>query len=231
MDYAVFDWDYTLHRSYTLFTWIDFLCSERILSEQIQDALKEMQKKYDLGLISHDAYAEMACREYALAVKGLPAARLKEILPAYMEWDRQLLFPFTEGLFRYLKNRHIETVIITGAPGSVLEQYREYFGFKNIYAFEAEVHSGVYTGKIRCNHGSRKEGIMALLAKEYGSSPVFAFGDSSSDLPLLRAAEQAGCIGTSALAGCPEGTLYISPDTGPEELIARLQNPAGPPLP
>ena len=137
-----------------------------------------MQKKYDLGLISHDAYAEMACREYALAVKGLPAARLKEILPAYMEWDRQLLFPFTEGLFRYLKNRHIETVIITGAPGSVLEQYREYFGFKNIYAFEAEVHSGVYTGKIRCNHGSRKEGIMALLAKEYGSSPVFAFGDS-----------------------------------------------------
>lgn len=224
MDYAVFDWDYTVREYYTLFKWIDYLCEQHVISQQIQLTLTAMQNRYDLGEITHDEYAVLSDAEYTKAIKGLSQKKLRDYLTDYQKIDERYFFPFTYDLFEMMADYDIAPIVISGAPLTILQQYKDRFHLHSIYAFEAETTNGYYTGKVKRNCGFNKEIIVQALIEKYDGPPLLGFGDSASDLPLLKAARHAVCIGAQgSLAEVPE-ILYLSPDMPSADILRKVSN-------
>lgn len=46
MKYAVFDWDNTLRKGFTLFAWMDFLYTEKVLDAGVRRKMGRVQKRY-----------------------------------------------------------------------------------------------------------------------------------------------------------------------------------------
>lgn len=222
MEYAVFDWDYTVRDGYTLFHWIDYICNKGIISSDLKMDLADMQSRYDCGEISHDEYADMAYIRYARAMRGISEDALHDDLLKFIENDEIYFFPFTEALFQQMFRHKILPVVITGAPLPILRQYKERFHLHSIYAFEAETDAGTYTGRVRRNCGFNKEQTVRELAARYNAPPLFGFGDSSSDIPLLQAARHAVCINTHGCLRSPKEITYLPNTASPEELSGIL---------
>ena len=66
--------------------------------------------------------------------------------------------------------------MISGAPTRILEQYKEEFGIKDIFALEEEVVEKSFTGKVACNYGDNKFCKVNELIKQYKTAPYLALG-------------------------------------------------------
>ena len=71
MKYAVFDWDNTIRRGFTLFSWMDFLYEQRILDRKVHKKIEKVQRMYASGEMNHDDYAKIACEIYSESMKGI----------------------------------------------------------------------------------------------------------------------------------------------------------------
>ena len=70
MAYAVFDWDNTIRKGFTLFSWMDFLYSEEILDTKVRITISGVQDQYMRKQINHDEYAKKACEIYSYSNKA-----------------------------------------------------------------------------------------------------------------------------------------------------------------
>lgn len=210
MRYAVLDWDNTLRKGYTLFSWTDFLCKSGLISFDIKVREADLSRQYLLGQISHDEYARSACEDYALALKDKSEKEIENAANDYWEYDKLQLFGFTHDLFCLLHQNDIKPIIISGAPKCIIEKYKKHFFLHEILAVEPEYIRNKYTGKIKCNYGYNKENTMLQLKAKLGDSPILAFGDSSSDVPLFKSARHSFCIYDKVPLQLAEGTIAIS---------------------
>ena len=74
--YALFDWDNTIRRGYTLYSWVEYLHQCNITSIHLQKKLEILKQQYIKSEITHDQYANKACAEYA---KDLAGKKVNEI--------------------------------------------------------------------------------------------------------------------------------------------------------
>lgn len=95
----------------------------------------------------------------------------------------------------YLNKKNVDIIVISGAPTRILEQYKEEFGIKDIFALEEEVVEKSFTGKVACNYGNNKFCKVNELIKQYKTTPYLALGDSESDIPLLDSSDYPICVG------------------------------------
>lgn len=194
MRYALFDWDNTIRKGYTLFSWMDYLLSVNVISRSTQSHMKIIQNEYAQGIISHDQYAEKACEAYAAAMQGVSVDLRDDYIRKYMELDKKAIFPFAESLFTYLYNCNIKTIVISGAPSCIIEEYADRFHLYGILAFCEQSCGGFLTGRVSYNFGTNKDKTLYMVQNRMGGWPLFSFGDSSSDVPLLIRAKYGFCV-------------------------------------
>ena len=70
---------------------------------------------------------------------------------------------------------------------------------------------------------SSKENAIRRLTGEYGCPPLLGFGDSSSDLPLLRAARHAVCINREGAFKDLTNAVYLPPTASSEEILRKVR--------
>ncbi len=230
MRYAVFDWDNTLRKGFTLFTWMDFLYSMNILEPDVRQKMGTIQKMYADGKISHDEYAELACALYSFEMKGMEKGMRRQLRDRYMVLDRRYIFSFAFSVFGALKKYHIKPIIISGAPDYIIAQYARLFNIYKIFAFSEDYSNGVCTGKVAYNHGMDKGRIIESLCSEYGEAPIIGFGDSSSDLPLFDYSVYPFCVvddlNSNEFTEKPFGdrVSYISSKATAAQMRLRIEN-------
>ena len=89
-------------------------------------------------------------------------------------------------------------VIVSASPNVYLERAAAQLGFDGLICTELQVVSGTLTGKMQTPncHGEQKVlRLRSWLAERFGASldgvALYAYGDTSGDLPLLRMAQHA----------------------------------------
>ena len=222
MKYAVLDWDNTIRSGYTMFSLIDYLCKSSELPQSVQENVGQWTLKDRSKQITHDEYAKYACTEFAQNIRGYSTKHFADCIQQYMLLDRDSLFPFSVELFKFLHDNHIAPIIISGAPVSVLENYREEFYIKDIYGFDLHHTDGLFTGNVKSNYGFHKEHIVSELISIYGEPPYMGFGDSASDYPLLQQSTYGFQVCKSATNVLSESFTKIPSNTSNSNLISLL---------
>lgn len=201
--YVVFDWDNTIRKGYTLYSWVDYLISQSIIPPNLQFELADIKSQYINHLITHDEYANIACKKYAKALTNLKVQDMNRMVESYLTYDKRHLMPKINLLFQAIYNGGFDIIVISGAPFIVLQGYKNLFHIKSIYAFKEKVLNGIFTGEVECNYGFNKQKKISELFLEYGTNPYAAFGDSDSDLPMLQTANYPFCLnGLLPVNGC-----------------------------
>lgn len=190
MEYALLDWDNTLRRNYTLFSWIDFLIREGTINERVQEKIDVYLKRYSAGKLTHDNLAQKCCDVFSAELKGMDKKIIDRMMMRYMSEDKEHIFPFTESIFYILNKHNIKPIIVSGAPLGIIQNYCDEFNIYKIYAFLPEEIEGRFTGKVHCNFGYDKRKQVEKICNEIGTIPRIAFGDSISDLEMLRMAQK-----------------------------------------
>lgn len=184
--YALFDWDNTVRNGYTMDSWVYYLYKQNILPADLLENLRQIKKTYEEKSITHDQYAEMACFQYTLALKDIRYDNLLCAAMKYLSYDREYLFYNIAALFNKIHENGIDTIVISGAPSIVLKLYKDEFHIKKIFALDGEVVDGTFSGKVKHNYGFDKQNIVHKIIGQYGHFPFMAFGDSTSDIPMLE---------------------------------------------
>lgn len=167
-------------------------------------------------------------------MKGITTLARGKLIEKYMKFDNKEKFPFAMGIFSCLKKYDIKPIIISGAPGYIVEQYTERFHLYEIFAFSEAFADGYCTGKVAYNYGMNKKDTMELLCSKYGGKPVIGFGDSSSDIPLFDYAIHAFCIvsdsGSDVYEKKPFGRdiIYISSESTERQMRSTIEHMLNP---
>ena len=190
MDYALLDWDNTLRKGYTLFTWMDYLIGIGIIESVVREKIDYCMEEYKKENISHDQLAKDACDVFAKSIKGIKKSVLEQQINSYMCEDSTKLYKFTQEIFDVLNENNILPIIVSGAPYNILEKYHKKFNIYKTYGFVAEVEKGRFSGNVSCNYGYNKSLKVEEICKKMGILPKIAFGDSVSDFEMLNTAEK-----------------------------------------
>ncbi len=194
--YALFDWDGTLREGYTLFEWIEFLRNQgEILSGEVLKRHDQLVEDYHGKRITHDVLARESCLNYENGIRGTRLEHYEALRAVYHRYDRTRQLAFVPALFDWMKARRIRPIVITGAPVDMIGAYFSEYGIEEAYGHRLEVLDGRLTGKALENCGFHKERKVRELLERFGGPPLFAAGDSDSDLPLLQAAKIALVVG------------------------------------
>lgn len=198
--YALFDWDNTVRKGYTLYSWVDYLCEHHVLNSNIQADLSKMGREYKAGLITHDEYAKRACELYSRALKGMSSKKIDALADDYLKIDEQYIYKSIKKIFDLLNKEECDIIVISGAPTIIVEKYKDKFHFKQICAFKQKIMGDQFTGEVQYNYGFDKENPVLKFIDQYGARPYMAFGDSESDIPLLKYARYPFFVGEKNLS-------------------------------
>lgn len=131
--------------------------------------------------IDFDRFAQLDAQSW----QNQPAAKLKEA------FDNTKLIAGFKELLLYLKQKKIQTAIISCSIGQFADHLQKRYAFDHVYANHVEVFDQQLTGKINLSvTGSGKAATLENLLKKIGLKKwqTAAVGDSDSDLPLLHKA-------------------------------------------
>lgn len=186
--YALFDWDNTLRGGFTITSWVEYLNANHVVSS---DRYSDLLLQFDLhkkAKITYEELSNFTTQIYAKAIKGISVAELDHLALEFCLQDKAV-FPFTSRLLSTLHSAGIETIVVSGSPQVVLFQYAKMFEITETYGMEIESKFGLYTGVPKQDYGSQKSSIVNTILRKRAHSPLFAFGDSLADMPLLEAAQ------------------------------------------
>lgn len=196
MKYALLDWDNTIRNGYTLFSLIDYFVENKIITPNIKTQVDFYFSEYRSGNMSHDCLAEKACNVFAASLCGLREETINNAIVQFVEKDKKQLFSFSSTIFSVLRQHNILPIIVSGAPTTVIKQYRR-FQIHTIYGFSMETKDGIYTGEVLSNYGYNKKLIASKIIAQMQRPPEIAFGDSLSDYDMLTMSKKSVIIGTS----------------------------------
>lgn len=210
----------TNRRGYTLFSWVEYLCTYNIIDSSLREELHLVAQQYNRSLITHDQYAYIVCTKYASALKGMNIQIIYNAIPNYLIFDRNYLFAEIGTVFDLLYTKEIDIIVISGAPSIILEKYKEEFHIKNIFAFKEQTCDGIFTGDVKYNYRFSKERKTIEIFEKYNEYPYLAFGDSESDKPMLNSAQNAFYI-NSALRN--DKYININAEKISSEIIKKIR--------
>lgn len=195
---CIADWDQTLRRGYTLGNWLLFLSNSQQIEPSYVVQFEKLLNKYRESQISHDQLADEAICLYSDAIKHLDRKILRQYAGDFVKIDRENLMPFTKNLAENLKDNGIDLYIVTGAPKIVMDRYKEEIIIREVFSVDEEEFYDINSVK---NHGRSiyKEKAKDIITS-YNSKIKCSFGDSLSDLPILKSAEHKFFFGDKEMA-------------------------------
>lgn len=189
---ALFDWDYTIQKSYAFTTWSNLLISKGIVDGDFLLNNEILLNSYREGKINHNQFADKGMQLFSKYLDGVKTQDIKSINDEFKNLNDALIYPIMkEIIFPILKENEIDIIIISGSPQEALELYKNEFGIKSIFAMNFDKKDEKYLGTYQINTGTSesKEKIIEKITATNDVEVLFAFGDSISDIPLLKCAQ------------------------------------------
>ena len=189
---ALFDWDKTVRKNYACTNWLEMIVESKKVSKDLLKENGEVYQKYLKGDIDHNELTEQGMAVYGKYIKDVKKEDLLPVLEKYKVQDEGNIFDIMkQDIFPFLEKNNIKIIVISGAQQELIELYKEELKIDEIYAVEYKLENGIYTDNY-INNGldENKQKIIDDLLKNSDNKILFAFGDSISDIPLLKAADK-----------------------------------------
>lgn len=186
---TLFDVDNTLVRGFTIFPFVNHLANQGLVKPETAQTMKMDLDRYTERKITYQVFAIEVVNHYCEGLTGSRQIDVSKVGNEYLESYLDQLLPYTEALVR-LMNRHGITIAVSGAPEEAFVPLAKRLGIAQSYLLEAEVTDGHYTGRVKTNMALKQEKdkvINTLINSGFSRDLSFAFGDSTSDLPILEA--------------------------------------------
>lgn len=214
--YALFDWDNTLRKGFTICDWVQYLSAKEVINV---DFYRDILYQFELSnkhVITYQQLSDNTTNLYAKAITGINVSDIKRLGKIFCSQDHAV-FPYVCKLFNLFRQNNIEIIVISGTPHMLLEHYSKIFGIHKVYGMVIGVNENCFSGIIEKDYGIYKAEIVREICKVKREQPLFALGDSIADKPLIKAAKY-GCYIDKAtesiyLEGKIIGTMSSAYDT------------------
>lgn len=189
---ALFDWDKTVRKDYACLKWLEMLVESKKVDENLLKENDEVYQKYLKGILDHNLLTEEGMKVYCKYIQNVKRKDIIPVLEEYKKRDKGNIFDIMkEYIFPFLTKNNIKIVVISGAQQELIELYKEELKIDEIYGVQFEVENEKYTDKYQ-NNGldKNKKMLVNKLLEDKENVVLFSFGDSISDIPLLKAAKR-----------------------------------------
>ncbi len=193
--YALLDWDSTLRKSATLFSWMTFMHKKGFLPAGALEEHDEIVSNYRAGKLTHDELSEEINAHYLRVIKGMKLEAYQKYLQEFLRSDIGPRIPTTVVITDWLKRNAIDIIVVSGSPLRIIRNHFDWMGVKRAFALEEGVTDGCFNGQKLSDGGSDKSKIVQACLATYHEEPILAMGDSMSDYPLIQAAKLSIMVG------------------------------------
>lgn len=195
---SLFDVDGTLLKGFSIIAFARFLNSNRNFSLTAWNFMQEDLGRYNGSQkddIAYRIFAENLVKHYALGLQGQKVniiyslshnfhrEALKGKVPEYT------LLGYSYNLVHLLKAK-MKTVAISGSPLESLWPLKKYMGFDEMWATKLTQQKGMFTGGVDINMAvseGKRSVVQSYSDIGFDYQKSFVFGDTASDLPILKA--------------------------------------------
>jgi phosphoserine phosphatase len=142
--------------------------------------------------MSYNDLAATSAAVYADSMRGLHLNEAEAAAHEFVQSDAQRLYKFSPWLFQYLREHDVATLVISGAPDIVLNEYSRRYSLDGTCGLQLRRDKADrFDGMVEKNPGvlEVKEATIDTWCR--GASIAAAFGNTVADLPLLTRA----CLG------------------------------------
>jgi phosphoserine phosphatase len=220
---ALFDWDGTVRRGFTIVSWFDFLASIGAIPPDSAHHLKQLFEDYNRGKILHDDLAATSAKLYAQSLAGTKCAMIEARAHDFHNIDKAELFHQAVDLLRFLESRNVAVIVVSGAPAEVLACYQRVFSISAFHALTLKSENGFYTGHLIRNPGTAqgKRAALAELATTGSQNFLVGVGNSESDKPLFAAAKLSLVINNPSLE-LGNHYIHVTPNTNMTKVFGEI---------
>jgi len=218
------DWDFTLVGQFTLFPWAKHLIKLNLINPHTILDLNKIFLQLEKRVIGYEDFCILTAEVFGKSLIHKTVNEIHNAAAIFANESHLQLYEYSYKLFRLLNKLQVKLFIVSGAPIEPLAAFSEKLGFTVIGALEFESNSaGLYTGNIIINHGLKKE--KERVANEINAcyKVIVAFGDSESDIPLLKVAEKRVIVSTSIVKIKSIKGFRVT-NYSPQELINAIDN-------
>lgn len=189
---ALFDWDKTVRKDYACLKWLEMLVESKKVDKNLLKENDEVYQKYLKGILDHNLLTEEGMKVYSKYIQNVGREDIRSVLEEYKKTDKGNIFEIMkEYIFPFLTKNNIEIIIISGAQQELIELYKEELKINQIYGVQFKVENERYTNKYQNNGLDKNKKILVdKLLEDKENVILFSFGDSISDIPLLKVAKR-----------------------------------------
>jgi HAD superfamily phosphoserine phosphatase-like hydrolase len=192
--FSFFDFDNTLYKgisSYLILDFSEYLVGQGVILESAMLLFHGFFADYEAGRINRKIFGEQVVKAYYQNLTGAKENELSAQARTYWETlPQEAWFPYTQAILT-LAQSFTTTIMISGSPVEIIKHIPIASKFDKIFASKGSIQAGVYTGKVEIEMATSesKAQLMDDLRNDLKFDPntSFAFGDSESDFPMLRA--------------------------------------------
>lgn len=186
---ACYDVDGTLAKGMLVIPLMVSEYSHGILSEATFIKLKSILEQYKSGSITYEVAAQQLLETHAAGLQGHTQLDIETHADKFVQQNTELFRSFGKIVIDLLRPNY-KQVIVTSEPQYLAKAIASYYGVDEVLSTQYEVVDGRFTGIISNSLASRESKLEALSGHEV----VYAFGDSESDIEMLRMSTNAYCI-------------------------------------
>lgn len=194
--YSFFDLDNTLYKGQTRYLILDFstyLVANKKIDFQDFQQIKDLFDAYFNNQIDRNQFGLKVVQTYYHGLRGNQSSMIDELAKNYWNsFQNTGWFAYTDPLLDLVKKYTIP-ILVSGSPLEVIKHSNISFFFNRIVASNGIVQSGVYTGGMElevATEAAKKHMMNEFITLlDFDPKYSFAFGDSSSDFPMLEAVD------------------------------------------
>ncbi len=205
---ALFDIDKTMVNHMSFIPMLEAQAADGIVDADAAQLAITLDDEHAAGNLGHESYVAAILNVYAKGLEGQPAERVAEATQNYFA-ESDDFYPYVQPTIDLLRPTH-EIVIVTSNTQFAAQAVARIFDAKYVRSSELAVQDQLLTGKVRYHLATRHQKVAAIfdLLEQSSFEGSFAFGDSESDIEILRAVEHPVCINPS------EGLRSVAEEQG-----------------
>jgi len=177
---AVFDFDKTISKFYSIFKLIDYFVEKRFISLNSQKVFYKILTEYQEGKIDYNEGTKRVLFESAKELKGKSFELSKRYIREYIN-NFDFICQYFPTLVESLRNEY-DIYILSANMNFIIEPVVEEYNLKGYRSNILEVKDDIFTGKVMYTLTIGKKEVLDLI-KDYNKS--IAFGDSADDIFML----------------------------------------------
>lgn len=185
---AFFDFDGTLSREVSP-KFISYLSDAGFFSRKFSEDMENAMDEYSRNLIPHSRVNEIYLETLSEGLRGKRANVLAAHARMFSRQNIEAVYLSSSGLIRLVRDGDFHPLVVSAGLLEVVRSLARSIGVQEVHATTMETIDGIYTGKVKRNfllRGSKGD-FVSSQSSRFMLNQSLAFGDSTSDLEMLRA--------------------------------------------